>query len=173
MWNVTKKQSLKRPDVPFTREGFKNCRKSATSVIERFERHYQWLKRDSVRMLKSLSPAVRSIRQTSLMDSGIGFHGTTYTNSQKIKVGIQYWFLTDPAYQQQINRFHFHHKTYLGLKFQELAEKNIDKWIYLRCRSHIWITQTLLSQNHRIEKETISSLSQANPVMPAKEHISN
>ncbi|KAK2872625.1 hypothetical protein Q8A67_022522 [Cirrhinus molitorella] len=36
-------------------------------------------------MLKSLSPAVRSIRQTSLMDSGIGFHGTTYTNSQKIK----------------------------------------------------------------------------------------
>lgn len=74
-------------------------------------------------MLKSLSPAVRSIRQTSLMDSGIGFHGTTYTNSQKIKVGIQYWFLTDPDYQQQINRFRFQHKTYFSLKIQELAKK--------------------------------------------------
>jgi len=74
-------------------------------------------------MVKSLSPAVRAIRQTSLMDSGIGFHGTTYTNSQKIKVGIQYWFLTDPDYQQQINRFRFQHKTYFSIKFQELAQK--------------------------------------------------
>lgn len=44
----------------------------------------------------------------------------------------------------------------------------------ISCRSLIWITYTtLLSQKRRIGKETISSLSQANPVMPANEHVSN
>lgn len=175
MWNVTKKLKCKEAVLVFTtppdRKGFKNCRKSATSVIGRFERHYQWLKRDSVRMLKSLSPAVRSIRQTSLMDSGIGFHGTTYTNSQKIKVGIQYWFLTDPAYQQQINRFHFQHKAYFS------SNGNTRKWHKKILTNEYICNVDRISglPKHYILRNTgtISSLSQANPAMPAKEHVSN
>lgn len=77
---------------------------------------------DSVRMLKSLSPAVRTIRQTSLMDSSISFHGTTYTNSQKITGRIQYWFLPEPTYQQQINGFRFQRK----IVFLNNATENID-----------------------------------------------
>lgn len=116
--NLEKKKVKERQSQ---RECLPSKAKCVTSVIESFEGALSEIRIEPLGGHSPaegpsplLPPAVGEqglVQWLALMTCRISFHGTTYTNTEKIKAATRYRFSADPTYQQQINRSHFQQET--------------------------------------------------------------